>query len=461
MLRRRVGVSAGVLGTVLAENVSASALTAAAPAGLAKSTVQAALLFAAGKAAAVGGVSAQVFALAEGVLKTMLISKLVKTCAIVVLAVSIVGTLGGLGVMKGKNGLEQAVCADSLPQKPAAEAPKPPAARHEVAGVKLHVTALPDNPEIMLGEPTFVSFKVANQSDRNRRFLVGGDYQNRLGRPDSFKVEVVGADGKKVPQPDAGWNEGGKGWVVNLPAKGDYAFQLFLPDWATFEKPGTYTITIGRELALAPDMGVVNCQTRLTPIEVNASTTITVVPKDATKLGKIIARLGDKMLDLDFQQVKRAQKMLAAIHDERVIPFFVALAAKPAYDPRFDACTVLGQYNNDEAFGGLKKLARTTGADIRSSATTLESAESGAGDIRNAAALAIANSSHPKAIPFLWTLADDRHDSVRLTVLHKAAELKTPEARAIIQKMKTDKSEEVRKEALCYFEKFTKEELIE
>ena len=44
----------------------------------------------------------------------------------------------------------------------------------------------------MLGEPGYVLFKVTNQSDRNLRIMVGGDYRNRLGRPDSFKIEVVG-----------------------------------------------------------------------------------------------------------------------------------------------------------------------------------------------------------------------------------------------------------------------------
>src|SRR5262249_4842008 len=75
-LRRGLGASAGVLGTVLAANASVSAV----PAGLAGSTIKAALVFAAGKAATVAGVSVKVIALTEGVVKAMLISKLAKTC---------------------------------------------------------------------------------------------------------------------------------------------------------------------------------------------------------------------------------------------------------------------------------------------------------------------------------------------------------------------------------------------
>jgi hypothetical protein len=329
----------------------------------------------------------------------------------------------------------------------------------KVAGVKLDVTAVPENLEIMLGEPSYVSFKVANQSDRDLRIMVGGDYRNRLGRPDSFKVEVVGADGKKVPQPDAGFDMGGITSAQKLPAQGEYVFRLFLPDWATFEKPGQYTLTIRRKLELVPDDGMDAFRRKAEAIDVTTTATITVVATDPAKLGKMIARLGDKMLDrTDSAEAERAEKMLAAIHDERVIPHFAALAEKPHSSPRFAACAPLGRYKNDEAFEALKKLAKTTGADIRSSATTLELAESSADGVRHAAVHAIAGSPHPRAIAFLWTFADDRYYGVRLTVLHKAAELKTPEARAIIQEMTSDAHVTVCNEAIRYLKKLAKED---
>ena len=42
--------------------------------------------------------------------------------------------------------------------------------------------------------------------------------------------------------------------------------------------------------------------------------------------------------------------MLAAIHDERVIPHWIVLAEKPYYSPRIVACRALGHYKTDEAF---------------------------------------------------------------------------------------------------------------
>src|SRR5882762_4210576 len=89
------------------------------------------------------------------------------------------------------------------------------AAPFEVAGVKLEITAVSENTTFMLGEPGYVLFKVANLSDRNR-----------LGRPDSFKVEVVGAEGKMTPQPDSGMQMGGIIHAERLPAKGERVFRL-------------------------------------------------------------------------------------------------------------------------------------------------------------------------------------------------------------------------------------------
>jgi HEAT repeats len=320
----------------------------------------------------------------------------------------------------------------------------------EVAGVKLQAAAAPDKPEILLGEPGYLTFRVSNPTDRALLIMVGGDYRNRLGRPNSFTVELVGADGKRVAQPDAGFDFGGRTAPHKLPARGDYVFSLFLPHWATFEKPGRYTVTIRRKVEVVADDGTDAFRQKPITVEVTATTTLTVEPADPVKLGRIIAHLGPKMLDRRSPDAERAEQMLQGMHDERVVPYFIALAQQPHPSPRYAACEVLGSYKSDEAFAALQKLAKTTGAELRDSATTLELAESSADGVRHAAVHAIGVSPHPKAIALLWTFAGDRYEGVRLTVLHRAAELKTPEARAIIKQMTCDKEERVRNEAQRY-----------
>jgi RNA polymerase sigma factor (sigma-70 family) len=80
-------------GTALAAVLSQEAASAGLPASVASSTIQAATLFAAGPAAAAGVLSSKAITLAEGVLKTMLLSKLKITTAVLVAVAALgVGT---------------------------------------------------------------------------------------------------------------------------------------------------------------------------------------------------------------------------------------------------------------------------------------------------------------------------------------------------------------------------------
>src|SRR5262245_31126122 len=83
LARHGLPVSGGALAAVLAQNGA----SAGAPLSAASSTIQAASLFAAGQTAAAGTISAKAVALAEGVLKTMLLTELKFATAVLVVAV--------------------------------------------------------------------------------------------------------------------------------------------------------------------------------------------------------------------------------------------------------------------------------------------------------------------------------------------------------------------------------------
>ena len=88
LARHGLAVSGGVLATALCQNVTSACV----PGPLVVSTVKAATLMAAGKALVAGAVSAKVAALTEGVLKTMLLTKLKNLVIVLVLAVGALGT---------------------------------------------------------------------------------------------------------------------------------------------------------------------------------------------------------------------------------------------------------------------------------------------------------------------------------------------------------------------------------
>jgi RNA polymerase sigma factor (sigma-70 family) len=91
LTRRGLALSGGSLAVILASN----APSACVPAALVSSTLKAALLFASGTAVAASVISTRVIAMTEGVLKTMLLSKL-KLAPAVLLMFGVMATTAGL-----------------------------------------------------------------------------------------------------------------------------------------------------------------------------------------------------------------------------------------------------------------------------------------------------------------------------------------------------------------------------
>lgn len=128
--------------------------------------------------------------------------------------------------------------------------PRASAKTYVANGWTLDVRLVPEKKTILLGEPIYLDFIVNNRSSRDLRLLFGGDYRNRLGRPNRFSVEAIRADGKHVPVPDAGQTRGGMIGARELPANGRYIRKLFLPNWARITQPGEYTVVCRRTLKL-------------------------------------------------------------------------------------------------------------------------------------------------------------------------------------------------------------------
>jgi RNA polymerase sigma factor (sigma-70 family) len=131
LARHGCGVSGAALAAVLAQGMASAAL----PASVAASTIRAASLFAAGRAAAAGVIPVKAVALAEGVLRTMLLTKLkIATALLVAVAVLGWGTAAlTQKVLAGKPADQKAKEKQTLPGKLAGQpgketkesAPKP------------------------------------------------------------------------------------------------------------------------------------------------------------------------------------------------------------------------------------------------------------------------------------------------------------------------------------------------
>jgi RNA polymerase sigma factor (sigma-70 family) len=120
LARRGLALSAGAVAAALSHEASA-----ALPATLFHATVEAATLFAADQAAAAGAISAKVYVLTQGTLRTMFMTR-VKTAALGLLAAGVLGATALWGVYGLFAGQTQA--QRQAPARPAAQAKEAPRA---------------------------------------------------------------------------------------------------------------------------------------------------------------------------------------------------------------------------------------------------------------------------------------------------------------------------------------------
>jgi HEAT repeat protein len=167
----------------------------------------------------------------------------------------------------------------------------------------------------------------------------------------------------------------------------------------------------------------------------------------------VIDRLGEAMLPRAGDEAERACKMLSAIDDERVVPYFIKLSKERNYSSRFAASGVLGRYKNDEAFSALKALFATTPDDLGEDPERVKEGKSSVENVRLGAIGALSWSPHPDAMGFVLGQSADRSPSVRLRVLQTAAKSKSVEGRKVVEKMTGDADERVRTEAVRLLKK--------
>lgn len=315
---------------------------------------------------------------------------------------------------------------------------------------KVKATLVPDKETIMLGEPSFLSYIVNNESNQDLQVVVGGDYRNALGRPDTFSVKVLGKDGKQVPQPDAGLSLGGIIGAEKIPTHGSYTFKLFLPAWATFEKTGYYSIAAQKTLRLSKfTPGKWDIKEKTIDIKSQASARVTVIPQDKKKMGELITDLGNRIYAESGVGSDSAIQLLSSIDDDRTIPYFAKALSTNNYGLRHQALSALAKFNNESAFQALKKGVMTKGEEIGNT-STLELANQLADNLRLAAANALSKSPYPEAIPFLLSRRNDSYYGVRVTILHVLGKMDPKEAIPLLKEMSHDPNKIVSDEAKRY-----------
>jgi 3-methyladenine DNA glycosylase AlkD len=173
------------------------------------------------------------------------------------------------------------------------------------------------------------------------------------------------------------------------------------------------------------------------PVEV--STKIKIIPTDRRKLGEMIDKLGQLMLDTRNPEFADAAHLLAFIEDPRVIKYHLQILEK--YVPNefglffttnlsYLSVWALKKYDDDTVLEALKKLMNSPDDFMRSEV-----------------AKSLRDSPHPKALDLLLKMRNDKSSFVRLVVVTGLEKIKNDESNRLLREMLNDNDQWVREEA--------------
>lgn len=304
-------------------------------------------------------------------------------------------------------------------------------------GHEFAVRVLAEKSTIMLGETTFLSFEIKNLSDKPLSFLDGGDYRNRLGRPERFSVTVTHEDGTPVPQPEIDYSMGGLIGYQTVRVNGNYVRKLFLPNWATFSTPGNYDITVERSLSISARderADVFDSKNKVASVRTKVHTKVTVVETDDTMLGSVIDSLGNSMLhDRDRYKVRDSLRLLEFIQDHRTLAYWLRALNVYSKAPNPDSLS---------EFGSIPSIVARF--DTEESMLALEdAARSRSGKVRQNVANALRFSESPRALTQLLRMQNDTNWRVRIEVVRELGKLETDDSTERLRSMLSDENEYV------------------
>lgn len=186
-----------------------------------------------------------------------------------------------------------------------------------------------DKSVVVSGEPIWLTFRLVNHSTTAIRF-----YEALWRGPiptQGYTFAACDSEGHTVRPPfSAVMSISGVVRDVAIAPGETYQRRLFLSDWFTLRRPGTYRLKCRRPLPIGA------------LIESNLS--LTVLPPDKKALGHIIQSLGKQTQSDDGTAREEAAISLAAISDPRVVAVLAAILERP--DPPDQ--TADAEYNRTE-----------------------------------------------------------------------------------------------------------------
>ncbi len=117
-------------------------------------------------------------------------------------------------------------------------------------GYKFLARFVPTQAEFNAGEPVRVKFSIKNLDDRTMVFQKGGAQRGARDNQYGFRAMLFG---RPVPDTGDAMNFGGMSMLVKLEPGKEFADEVDLRKWFSFEKPGSYYIHGFYSLTFYPD----------------------------------------------------------------------------------------------------------------------------------------------------------------------------------------------------------------
>ena len=348
--------------------------------------------------------------------------------------------------------------------------------------VKIEAALVPEKSSFLSGEPIFVTFTLRNKGTQDLNVCLGDPIYYNVpshGR-DYFKFTVTDAQGHEMPQ-IPGHRPGFSAFTLPFPCKlpigGGYTVPLFLPQRIVLDKPGDYTITVTKtvQFSLLSDSQRKYANfADVSPNDETVSATITVLPADPEKMGRIINDLGEKTVaygksatgdesaklrdeeDCFHGGLKpdggvESFEKLTAIHDEREIPWLLQVVLTTRDDGlRSCALTALSAFGSDAAFASLKAAMATPANEVVDAPFERNPNQppiSAVDSFRQMVLEAITESKHPGAIAYALTFRHDPDAGMRITVASMACRMKPEESIPVLRELSRDSDHDVSDEA--------------
>ena len=179
----------------------------------------------------------------------------------------------------------------------------------EADEIKFEAGFIPEQNEILLGEPIFIVFFVTNTGTQTFYLETGGDYRGI--RSSRFQFKAVDFDGRPAvdPNPEA-HNQGGIVSNAKVMPRECYREKIYLPLWLKFDRAGDYVVR-GRRLLQFSEKPEFSRNYALVH-QLNADFELTIQPADIQLMGKRIEQLASL---LDSSNGAEAARKLADIDD--------------------------------------------------------------------------------------------------------------------------------------------------